>query len=66
MERLRDWELPLEKLVAVTRDNATNNMKCFKEYFDVTRAPCVGHILNLAVNYGPEIRVISKSQKSVN
>lgn len=60
-ELLRDWELPLEKLVAVTCDNASNNVKCIRDYFDVKRAPCVGHILNLAVNDGLKVRGISEA-----
>lgn len=46
---LRNWELPLEKLVAVTTDNGSN-MVAAATAANMRRVPCFGHVLHNAIN----------------
>lgn len=60
MELLEEWNLPFEKMSAATCDNASNNVKCFREHLKVPRAPCLGHVLNLAVNDALKVRGVTE------
>lgn len=46
---MQDWDLPTDKLVAVTTDNA-GNIKNAVTQLGITHVSCFGHNLNLAVN----------------
>ena len=57
---LHEWNLPLEKLSAVTTDNGTNIVQA-AEILEWQRMPCFSHTLQLAVEKAMSLPDVSKA-----
>lgn len=49
LQIMKKWNILHEKVSAIVSDNASN-MRLMCQLLGITRIPCIGHLLNLAVN----------------